>query len=330
MIEIREAGGRVDVLRPGIYKMSEIAYHADRLHPYLPTLSRSDVHRIAEQSPRHAHAAHPRLTPDAAPEHGRAFDVGSRAHALVLGQEHLIAPVDAANWQTKGARQARDDARERGLIPTLPHEYEQADNMARACHRQLDQHEEAADVFLPNQGRAEQVVVAQIQGVWCRAMVDWLPDPGSPGAGIIYDYKTTSSTAHPSAWGKRTLYDSGAYLQDPHYSAVIEHGLGLQGWRVRWIVQETSPPYAISVIELGPEARAYAHAKWSSAVETWRHCLRTGRWPGYPSRVCYVEVPPWRTYEFEAEKAREELQREERERVAYQEHGDWDRPIAAG
>ncbi len=46
--------------RPGFYTMSEAAYHADPCAD--PSLSRSIAEKLILESPRHAHAAHPRLT----------------------------------------------------------------------------------------------------------------------------------------------------------------------------------------------------------------------------------------------------------------------------
>jgi hypothetical protein len=61
----------------------------------------------------------------------------------------------------------------------------------------------------------------------------------------------------------------------------------------RYIVVETFPPYELSVISLGPDVLAVAAAKVDYAINLWRTCLETSNWPGYPTEVCWAELPAW-------------------------------------
>jgi hypothetical protein len=49
----------------------------------------------------------------------------------------------------------------------------------------------------------------------------------------------------------------------------------------------------VSVIGHGPDVLQLAEKKIRRALELWRACLETGRWPGYPSRTCFATLPPW-------------------------------------
>jgi hypothetical protein len=61
----------------------------------------------------------------------------------------------------------------------------------------------------------------------------------------------------------------------------------------RFVVAETTPPYACSVIGLSPDVLVLGEKKRRLAVELWGECLRTNKWPGYPTRTCYATLPPW-------------------------------------
>jgi hypothetical protein len=72
------------------------------------------------------------------------------------------------------------------------------------------------------------------------------------------------------------------------------------------VVQETFPPYALSVISLGPDVLELANAKVQYAIEKWEDCLSRGSWPAYPMRICWAEAPLWELSRWLEREAREE------------------------
>ena len=105
------------------------------------------------------------------------------------------------------------------------------------------------------------------------------------------DYKTTGASANPDVWG-RALFGAGHDVQAALYLRGVYALLGVEAL-FRFVVQENVPPYALSVIGLSPDARMLAEKKVRAAIEAWGHGLATGRFPGYPTRTCYVELPGW-------------------------------------
>ena len=93
------------------------AYHADPAPE--PSLSSSVARILVERSPRHAWWAHPRLNPDFAPDRGSdAAAVGSAVHAVALeGEWDRIAFIEAPDWRTKAAKEARSNALNRRPYP---------------------------------------------------------------------------------------------------------------------------------------------------------------------------------------------------------------------
>ena len=266
------------------------AYHADTLNPELdevmPRFSKSIGHLLLTKSPRHAWAAHPKLNPDWKPSAEGKFDVGTAAHALLLeGDDTRVVVVEADDWRTKHAQIKRDAAREGGFTPLLRHQYDEARAMVAAARAQID----AVDPTLFTLGRPERTLAFTLAGVACKSRCDWLDDSLTR----IVDYKTTAGSAAPETWTTNRLYDIGADLQAVLYLRGLAETCDVDRGRFVFVVQETAPPYALSVVELGPDVIALAEAKLEYALATWKRCLASGQWPAYPTQVVRAKLPPW-------------------------------------
>ena len=253
-----------------------------------PVLSASIAHALVSQSPAHAWTEHPDLNPAYQAEESETFDLGTAAHAYLLqGEgETQFALIEAPDWRTKAAREARDAARAEGKTPLLTHRWAAVQAMAKAARRQLAAHE--APIPL-TQGIPEETLYWKdpSSGVYCRSTPDWLHTDRR----TIDDYKTTGASAHPAIWSK-VLFTSGAAMQAGFYRRAVQVVYNVEA-DFRFVVQENYPPYALSVISLDPEALVYAEALVTEAAHLWAECCAANHWPAYPTRVCYAEVPPW-------------------------------------
>lgn len=221
------------------------------------------------------------------------FDVGHAAHRLVLGAGSNISVVDADDWRTKAAREQRDEAHAGGLTPILRADYDNVHAMAEA----LRAHPIASALF--RSGRPEQSLfwVDDETGVWRRARLDWLPNPGA-GRLIVPDYKTTIS-AEPSHLS-RALYNYGYYQQAAWYlDAVTALGLGADPAFV-FVFQEKTPPYLVTVCEPDASALMWGRARNLKALDVYRLCKATGHWPGYTDDVISIGLPRWAEYQEES------------------------------
>jgi hypothetical protein len=274
-------------------------YHADELADQ-PTLSSSVAKLLVEASPAHARAAHPKLNPNFAATAEDRFDMGTCVHALLLQGEQVFDRLAFSDWRTNAAKEARDEARSHGRIPLLAKDADRVDEMVAAVCEQLAQLEVEPLPF--TDGLPEQTLVWEEQGVLCRARLDWL----RTDCQVCDDLKTTTRYANPEAWQRGPLYDHGADLQAAMYLRGLRAVAGVDA-KWRWVVVETQPPYALSVIAPTAAVLAIGDAKFDMALAKWRRCLETGVWPAYPRTVVEAELPAWIESRWLEREAREEI-----------------------
>lgn len=252
-----------------------------------PSLSASIAHKLLSRSARHAWLAHPRLNPTWAPDEPTPeSDLGTAIHAMLLEDDSSrIAVIEAPDWRKRDAQDARDDARMRGKTPLLVHRYQEARVIVEAAKRAIMHAPEIKRAF--DAGKPEQTIVWQEGESYCRTRPDWLCDDYR----LAIDLKTTSGSAEPDAWARGQLLTMGYDIQGAFALRAIKRQHQPRSCSVVFMVVETDPPYAVSFVGLSPEFEAFAEQKRARAVELWKHCRETDRWPSYPPRVCWAEPP---------------------------------------
>ena len=252
-----------------------------------PSLSASVAHTLITQSPLHAFMQHPRLNPGGEREESTKADIGTIAHGVLLENDwSRVVVIDAEDWRTKVAKEARDAAYAAGKVPMLVKQERPLRKMVDEARKAIA-NSELADVW--GNGTAEQTLVWQEGDIWLRSRPDWLAKDHS----LIIDYKTTTGSAEPNSW-MRTALGNGNDLQ-----AV----LGLRGIKALttggenckfvFMVQEQNAPYAVSFVGLDPVFLDMAEHKLERAITLWRDCITTNTWGGYPSRICWMSPPAW-------------------------------------
>lgn len=272
----------VEVKTAGLYNIPEHIYHGDPAPE--PSFSSSIGKLILNHSPLHGWMKHPRLNQLAAQDNKPAFDLGSSAHQMLLGRGAVIVRIDAPDFRTKAAREARDEAYSENKTPLLAKQYDEVSAMVESCRRQLRHHEDGAYFLLD--GNSEQSAFWQQDGIWCRARFDRV----TAQRRIIFDYKTTTD-AHPETFLRRVV-DLGYDLSAAHY---IEGEKAINGHEPQFIfiVQETKPPFAVSVQALTPAFLEIGRMKLERARKTFAWCLEHDKWPAFPNRTAYIDPPGW-------------------------------------
>lgn len=270
------------ITEPGVYDIPADVYHSDPVDG--GSLSSTGARRMLPPSC-------PALFKHWAThtEHKSEFDFGQAAHAEVLGIGRPLHVIDADDWRTKEARNAKVDAYAADEIPVLAKEYAQVTAMAEAIRA----HPIASALFDPGAGRGEQTLVWQQHGIWRRAMLDWLPDRGD-GRLIVPDYKTCRK-ADPKSLA-RAMADYGLHQQGAWNLDGVRQ-LGLAGDLTPaflLVFQEKSAPYLVTVAQIDPAALLWGDRLNRSAIDLYRRCVDTDTWPGYgDDEVVSLELPTY-------------------------------------
>lgn len=288
------------VTTPGLYRMTEAAYHADPCP--VPSLSRSIAQKLILESPRHAKAAHPRMTAqeDAAETNSRTRDIGSAAHVLLLGQKTEIAVLDFDDFKKKAAQEDRAAAQDRGAIPLLTKDFDTAKAMVEMARVELADNEHAAIRALatgdPSETALNEVTAAWIDRCgdhWARARMDRISV--TPERITVVDYKTTELSAAPTQVN-RAIFNNNYHFQDAFYRRGIRHlfpeiDRHEKKLSFLFIVQEQFAPFEITVTEIDDAGRVLGEKMVSDAFMLWRKCHAENWWPGYPKCTARAEMP---------------------------------------
>lgn len=270
------------ITEPGIYELPEEDYHSDLvpggslsstgaraiLPPGTPAKFNWDRHRTV---------------------HKKEWDLGSAAHNIVLGTGPEIVIIDADSYRSKDAQQARDSAYGDGKIPLLPSEYEQVLSMVIAIRH----HPVAGPLFAEGTGTAEQSLfwIDELTGVWCRGRLDWMKPAATGGRLIVADLKTTNAADEESI--SKTVARFGYHQQaDWYQSGVRTLGIHADPAYVLVFVEKT-PPHQVHVVQLDAYTLQLAKLKNRRALDIYKQCNDTGTWPGYPTDITTISLPPW-------------------------------------
>jgi len=252
-----------------------------------PSLSKGVIIDLVERSPLHAHHNHPRLGGNVDAGSNRA-DIGSAAHALLLGGEESIVTVDADNYRTKAAQQLRDGARASGRIPILAKDRMYLDEMVGIAREKLEGY---------GAGKTEQTLIWDEDGdpvIWGRGRTDWIADDRR----LIIDYKTANN-ADPIRWIKSAMLPGGYDIQAAWYLRGLKNLEGPKSRDFLFLVQEIDPPYAVSVVGIGPELAELSNRKIEAGIRLWREAIKTKHWRGYADLTHWAEAPQYMLWDWE-------------------------------
>lgn len=261
-------------IEPGLYDIPAELYHSDPVPG--GSLSASGAKILADCPARYAYFLdHPQPFKP-------AFEFGTAAHTVVLGDGPELVVVDAELWNTNKIKAKVAAIREAGGIPLKQADYQRICDMAEALAR----NPEAADILTPGSGVAEQSIFWADGPIWWRSRFDWLrPD-------LIGDYKTTRSVRPDKL--ERTVHEYGYHIQEHVYRrGAYELGLLPEKADFKFLFQETQPPYLVQVAELDPVARYAGQQDTHKAASRYLYGRETGHWPGYSEHPTVIGLPPY-------------------------------------
>lgn len=258
------------------------AYHADPC--VAASLSSSVMQILLRESPRKAWFAHPKLNPAFKEDQEGKFDMGTAAHAVLLENDaSRIAIVEADDWRTKVAQQQREAARAAGKTPLLARHYAAVRKMVDAALAFIET-SEIAEAW--HDADSEVTGICQDKGAWLRCRFDKI----TKNRRIIIDYKTTDNVA-PDVFS-RQIVRMGYHLQDAFYRRVAEL-LCVPEPTFIFLAQSVEAPHECSLHGCDPALREIADAEVQGAIDVWRDCLRSNKWPSYGGRIHWTVPATW-------------------------------------
>lgn len=219
------------------------------------------------------------------------FDIGKAVHARVLGAGADVVVVDADDWRTKAAREARQEARDAGKAPLLTREFEAVNAMAESVLSHS-----TARALLSQPGHSEVSLFTELDEVPVRARFDFLPDRMERRT-VAADVKSTvdASLREFEKAVARYQYDvQAAWYLDAYAVETADVDAAFV-----FIAIEKEAPYLTAVHQLPSMWMDMGRTKARRARELYTQCTTSGVWPGYPDEVQLLTPPVWETIQFE-------------------------------
>ena len=257
--------------------ISHDVYHADPSER--PSLSSHLAGILLARSPAHAKLTHPRFGGAFPEKPSDEMNTGSIIHGLLLGGGADVVEIDADNFRTKAAQEARDAAYQAGKIPILHHKYEALLSTVESIRQVLP-----VDF---SKAQTEVTAIWESNGCPCRARLDSLFDDWR-----IVDLKTCENASLSSE--ARNMYSFGYHRQAAANIEAVETLMPESAGRVRFadLFVETAPPYGVLFVDLAGDFRDLGQRQWNRAKGIWAQCLATDTFPSYPPTKT-VEAPAW-------------------------------------
>lgn len=227
----------------------------------------------------------------------RHYDFGSFFHLIVLGKGVQIAEIDADNYRTKAAREARDRAYANGQVPVLVgdganDDYAAEMGKAQAMADAVLAHPVAGELLTHPRNLVEQSIYATDPqtGVRLRGRTDCLHF-GDGDRVTIIDVKT-SATTNPAEL-VRKWYGLSYFMQDAWYrDLAVAAGVATDPDFV-FVAVEKEPPYLVTVARYTEVAREEGRRRNRHAISLYAECQQSGVWPGWADTIVPLDIPGW-------------------------------------
>ena len=261
------------------YQMDEQEYRM------APAIAGSDAkHILKPKTPLH-YAAH--MAGEIKREPSKALTLGTISHVAVLEPKKLetafVERPEGIDFRTKEGKEWKASI---GTTPILDADEARA---VRGIRDSIAAHSAAKDLLA--ECDTEVALFGEHRtGLWIKGRVDALKVP-SDNEAVIVDVKTTSAGADYGTFSRQA-----AQLNYHLSAAWYCHLCGLNGLppaRFYWVVVEVTPPYAVAVYEIAPDALDLGVGMMNDALDLIAQCEDAGEWPGYGDGVETLNLPAW-------------------------------------
>jgi hypothetical protein len=232
------------------------------------------------------------------PEAKTDFDIGVAAHLAVLEphrQPDSVVLIEAGDYRSTKAREARDAARAAGKVPLLPYQLD----IVQAIAGSVRAHPIASEAFRGGEAEVTLIWHDADTGIPCKARPDYLPAHGR----WLVDLKTAAS-ANPRS-RRDQAYRLGYHARAAWYLDGAAAALGQLPEEYWFVIVEKEPPYLVSVVSFDHDALVWGRIANRKACERFSVSAAANDWPGYREsgqnhdRAFRTGLPPWALYQLQ-------------------------------
>lgn len=263
------------------YQMPEADYRS------APAIAGSDAkHILPPKTPSH-YAAH--MAGELKREPSKAMLLGTMAHVAVLEPTKLDAAFVEKPEGKEGDFRTKEGKEWKAKMGTTPILDADEARAVRGIRDSIAAHSAARELLA--ECDTEVALFGEHRtGLWIKGRVDALKVV-SDNEAVIVDVKTTSAGADYGTFSRQA-----AQLNYHLSAAWYCHLAGLNGLppaRFYWVVVEVTPPYAVAVYEIAPDALDLGVGMMNDALDLIAQCEDAGEWPGYGNGVETLNLPAW-------------------------------------
>jgi hypothetical protein len=255
------------------YGIPAKAYHSDPCS--VPSLSSGIARTLLNESPAHAHLAHPKLG-GAGKERTDSMGLGSLVHSLMDDnpeKDWELGVFD--NYKGGEARLWRDGVTASGKLPVLERDLTEARPVVESLRRKV--------AAYPDE-KCEVTAIWKEGEVWCRARYDRLRIAN--GTALFRDWKTSSNDMSDRGL-IRSITKYGYHIQVAFYLRGLAACMGVSvptlSSRIaslghELIFVQTAAPYTVRRVKMTDLFLERGNRDCEKAIKTWGECLASGDW----------------------------------------------------
>ncbi len=224
---------------------------------------------------------------DGIQEQKACYTLGSAFHTMVLepdnfDDEFLVTDLDA---RTKVFKELTATNPDKTIL-------KQADLEAVKLMKHSIMKNPTATKLLNHEGEIEGSYFwkDKLTGIKCKARLDKLI-PDFKGKTVLVDLKTTAD-ASPAGFEK-SMANYGYHRQAAWYSHAVELATGKPPALYIIIACEKTPPFDNACYIISKSAIEKGWEECRKAVATYKKCIDTETWPGYPDGLTELHLPKW-------------------------------------
>lgn len=141
--------------------------------------------------------------------------------------------------------------------------------------------------LLRAKGGAEVSIRGELCGLPCKARLDRLQDDNS----LIIDLKKTRSLATHSL--ERAILEYDYHVKAAFYRDLL-HAITGRWASWLWLFQQDKPPYDVRPWQPPDDDLECGRSEYRGVLSRYKHCLKTGVWPGMAQEIEHYGLPEWR------------------------------------